>query len=305
MQISLGVVDAYIDLDAWSKRHTKYKRAVVYVYSLNEMALRQARYWIGTIPRDDWEPSIPQAAAWVIGQPEVGEGGYRHWQILVYFASKKSLRQVRTVLPGTGHYEPSRSDAACAYVHKEATRDGEPFELGNRPISRNSTTDWDAVKKSAREGDLESIPADIYIRYYRTLVCIAADHEVPVGIEKNVFVYYGSTGTGKSRRAWEEAGQTAYAKDPRSKFWCGYGNQRNVVIDEFRGGIDISHMLRWLDRYPAYVEIKGSSRPLRAEKIWITSNLHPDDWYVDLDEETKQALRRRLEITHFPINIFS
>jgi len=29
----------------------------------------------------------------------------------------------------------------------------------------------------------------------------------------------GTTGMGKSRRAWEEAGLNAYPKDPRSKFW--------------------------------------------------------------------------------------
>lgn len=112
-------------------------------------------------------------------------------------------------------------------------------------------------------------------------------------------VYYGATGTGKSRRAWDEAGPDAYCKDPRSKFWCGYQGQQHVIVDEFRGGIDISHMLRWLDRYPVRVEIKGSSRPLRATKIWITSNVHPMNWYIDLDAETKSALLRRLEITEF------
>lgn len=73
----------------------------------------------------------------------------------------------------------------------------------------------------------------------------------------------------------------------------------HIIIDEFRGGIDISHMLRWLDRYPVRVELKGSSAPLKATKIWITSNLHPLNWYPDLDHETKQALLRRVEITEF------
>jgi len=75
--------------------------------------------------------------------------------------------------------------------------------------------------------------------------------------------------------------------------------QKHVIIDEFRGGIDIGHMLRWLDRYPVIVEVKGSSTVLKAETIWITSNIHPKDWYPDLDEETKSALMRRLEVTHF------
>lgn len=86
-------------------------------------------------------------------------------------------------------------------------------------------------------------------------------------MERQVFVYTGPTGTGKSRRAWEEGGINSYPKDPRSKFWCGYRSQECVIIgkyvsdvlltlDEFRGGIDISHLLRWLDRYPCIVEVK-------------------------------------------------
>jgi len=121
----------------------------------------------------------------------------------------------------------------------------------------------------------------------------------PVGIEKRVDVFWGRTGTGKSKRAWEEGTTQAFPKDPRTKFWDGYRGQCHVVIDEFRGDIDISHLLRWLDRYPVIVEVKGGSVILRAERIWITSNLDPRKWYPTLDPETLQALLRRLNITEF------
>lgn len=261
--------------------------------------MRQARYWIGTIPRDDWEPRLPDGAAYCGGQPEVGETGYRHWQILVAFARKRTLRQVKSAFPRSAHLEPTRSDAARAYVFKESTRDGEQFVFGEYPINRNSGTDWARVKTLAQTGSIDQVPDDIYIRYYRTLCTIAADHEKVSGYEKHVNLYYGRTGTGKSMLAFEEAGSDVYVKDPRSKFWCGYRGECNVVIDEFRGGIDVSHMLRWLDRYPVRVEVKGSSRPLKAKNIWITSNLHPDNWYPDMDEETKSALKRRMNIRMF------
>ena len=109
-------------------------------------------------------------------------------------------------------------------------------------------------------------------------------------------VLVGPTGTGKSLRASREAGEHAYYKDPRSKFWCGYQGESNVIIDEFRGAIDISHLLRWLDRYPVYVETKGSSTPLSATEYWITSNLPPERWYPELDESTLSALLRRMTV---------
>lgn len=266
----------------------------------DQNGMRQARYWICTVPRDSWEPKLPDGAKYCRGQPEIGEErGYRHWQFVCYFASKKSLRQVREVLPGDGHYEPCKGKAAEEYVWKEATRDGEQFEFGERSFRRDSSTDWARVKELAKKGEIDKVPDDIFIRYYRTLRTIAADYESPVGIVRQCFVFFGATGTGKSMSAYADAGEGAYPKDPRTKFWCGYKGERAVVIDEFRGGIDISHMLRWLDRYPVRVEVKGGSRVLMAEKIWITSNLHPMNWYPELDSETKSALMRRLEIKEF------
>jgi len=100
-----------------------------------------------------------------------------------------------------------------------------------------------------------------------------------------------------------EAGDDSYCKDPRSKFWCGYQGEDNVIFDEFRGGIDIAHLLRWFDRYPVRVEIKGSSVPLVASKIWITSNLAPSFWYPECDSATLEALLRRLTVIEFPLNI--
>jgi len=118
-------------------------------------------------------------------------------------------------------------------------------------------------------------------------------------MERRCFVYWGNTGTGKSRSAWASAGMEAYPKIPTSKFWDGYAGHEHVVIDEFRGGIDIAHVLRWFDRYPVIVETKGAAVVLRAKTIWITSNLHPRDWYPTLDYLSYQALERRLEITEF------
>lgn len=260
---------------------------------------RQGIFWMLTIPRASFTPSLPPSASWIKGQLETGENGYEHWQIIVGFKQKKSLNQVRGVF-GPHHAEITRSEAAETYVWKERTRvDGSQFELGAKPMCVNSKPDWDAIWAAAESGDLMAIPASIRVRSYFALRAIASAHSAPESIERNVFVYWGKTGTGKSRKALDEGGMEAYGKDPRSKFWDGYLGQEHVIVDEFRGGIDVSHMLRWCDRYPVRVEVKGSSRPLVARKIWITSNLHPRQWYPDVDVETVDALMRRFNITQF------
>jgi len=251
-----------------------------------------------TVPMHEWHPDeLPDRIAYIKGQGEIGATtGYRHWQLLVVSEKPMRLSMLSRIFPHS-HCELTRSDAADEYVWKDDTAiEGTRFELGSKPHRRNSKPDWDKVWELARQGDLLAIEASIRIQHYRTLRTIRADYSDPVAFERKVVVYHGPTGTGKSRRAWEEASWSAYPKDPRSKFWDGYRDQKHVVFDEFRGGIDIAHLLRWFDRYPVLVEIKGASTCLVAEKIWITSNLHPRDWYPDLDYVTYQALERRLEI---------
>lgn len=221
-----------------------------------------------------------------------------HWQLFVGFRKAQRLSGVRKLF-GNHHAEPTRSEAAEQYVWKEETRvEGTQFELGQR-MRRNVDKDWDKIRSDAISGRLDDVPSDVYIRCYNSLKRIVADHLQPIEMERVVLVFFGRTGSGKSRRAWQEASLQAYPKDPRSKFWDGYRGQENVVLDEFRGGIDISHVLRWFDRYPVVVEVKGSSTVLCARRIWITSNIHPREWYPGLDESTVQALLRRLVITEF------
>jgi len=262
---------------------------------------RQGLLWIGTIPSvaAQWTPQLPEGVQYIKGQLELGEGGLEHWQVFFTFGTKKSLAAVRNLWhPVIGHWELTRSAAAEEYVWKEETRIGEPFEFGERSFRRNSKVDWQLVRQNAEQGVFDAIPPDLFIRYYGNIIKICAASLQPTPMERSCTVFWGPTGTGKSFRAWNAAGIDTYAKDPRSKFWDGYCGQRNVIIDEFRGTLDVSHLLRWLDRYPVRVEVKGSSVPLQATNFWITSNLSPAFWYPELDPASFDALNRRMNVVH-------
>jgi len=267
-------------------------------------APRQGTIWMVTCPEDSWEQSFLSRPPVVygLGQHELSSTGYAHVHALIHFSAKQSLLSVKRLCP-TGHWELSRSAAAESYVWKDDTAvPGSRFEYGTKPFRRASKTDWDAVWLAAKAGRIEDVPASIRISSYRALKSIGSDYQEPVAMERTISVFWGQTGTGKSRRAWSEAGLSAYPKNPNTKFWDGYRGHENVVVDEFRGRVDISYLLTWCDRYPVIVEVKGSSTPLQARKIWFTSNLHPRQWYPDLDESTIAALLRRLEVVEI-INV--
>jgi len=111
-------------------------------------------------------------------------------------------------------------------------------------------------------------------------------------------VFWGPTGTGKTHKAWQEAGEEAYIKSSSNKWWDGYMGQTKVIIDEFDGQIGITHLLRWMDKYPCSVEVKGGTLPLMATDFWVTSNKPLEQWYPDASANQVEALKRRVIITH-------
>jgi len=262
----------------------------------------QGVFWLLTIPRSEWEAptSLPAGTSWIKGQAEVGAGGYEHWQVFVAYAEKKTLVQAKQYFPNSSHLELSRSEAASDYVWKEDTAvAGTRFEYGAKPFRRNARTDWEEVWGNAVAGNFAAIPASVRVQSYNNLNRIRVAHLRPLAMERTCEVFWGPTGTGKSRKAWDDAGDLAYPKDPRTKFWDGYQGEEFVIIDEFDGTISICSVLRWLDRYPVRVEVKGSALPLNAKKFWITSNIDPDLWWPDSSPEQKLAFRRRVKVTQF------
>jgi len=194
--------------------------------------MSQGIYWLGTLPEETFAPVGPllPGVQYIRGQLEIGEGtGYRHWQILLVLCSKQRLSYVRERFPG-GHWELSRSVAADEYVWKEETRvDGTQFELGTRKTKRNSPTDWENIRTLAKSGQLELVPADVYIRCFHQLRSIKKQFVRPVAMLRQCYVYWGKSGTGKSRRAFDEAGELCYVKDPRSFFLITEPNGGTVI----------------------------------------------------------------------------
>lgn len=184
---------------------------------------------------------LPAGVVWIKGQLELGDvGQYLHWQFVIALKQKASLAALKGILGGGCrgvHAELSRSESANEYVCKEETRSRGPWEFGAKPIRRNSKIDWDSVWSAAVAGDLAKIPPSIRVVSYRSIRAIGSDFAKPTAIIREVFVFWGASQTGKSRRAWNEAGLGAYSKCPRSKFWDGYQDEEAVVVDEFRGNV--------------------------------------------------------------------
>jgi len=123
-----------------------------------------ASYWILTIPEAKWTPptTLPPTLLLLKGQLEEGAQGFRHWQVVVRLKQKQRLSGVKLLFPLETHAEATRSDAALAYVWKEATRvPGTQFLLGG---VKNKGVDWAEVKALAVAGQFSMIDPGVMLR---------------------------------------------------------------------------------------------------------------------------------------------
>ncbi|ADD62457.1 replication-association protein [Human associated cyclovirus 1] len=186
------------------------------------------------------------------------------------------------------------------------SKSGEFFEAGD-PQCQGKRNDLQSVVDTiqAGNGSLSSIANEhptAYIRYFRGIQeYIKTVRPIPPRYHKTeVRYYHGPPGSGKSRRALEEA--TALASDlndiyykPRGTWWDGYKQQSCVIIDDFYGWIKYDEMLKICDRYPYKVQIKGGFEEFTSKYIWITSNIDTNLLYK-FNDYNDTAFVRRIEI---------
>lgn len=116
----------------------------------------------------------------------------------------------------------------------------------------------------------------------------------PPPMKRTIKWYHGESGSGKTRQAIEESGDSYYITMKDLKWWDGYTGQKTIIIDDFRKDFCTFHeLLRILDRYPYRVNLKGSTIWLQptTENIIITSSRSPQDVY-ETREDIEQLLRR-------------
>lgn len=267
----------------------------------------QARWWLLTLFDDSWKvwSDLPQGVNCLRGQQETcPTTGAKHWQLFISFKRAVRLAAIKKLFGSRIHAEPSRSKSAEEYVFKDETSvEGTRFELGSKPLKRNSKTDWALVKECAKCGNLEEIPDDIYIKYYNVLKRIAMDNMIkPVDLTSCAGIWiYGPPGVGKSHYVRQHYGESLYLK-AQNKWWDGYQGERNVLLDDFDCKV-LGHYIKiWADKYTFIGECKGSSIQIRPQNFIITSNYTPEQIWDD--EMLIQAIKRRFYFIYLPMRMF-
>ena len=204
------------------------------------------------------------------------------------------------------HFEVRRGtvDEAVSYCKK----DGDVFEKGVKPLSVEEKTKkggdgqkrrWRLINEKAFEGGEEWLRENEPHVYHHGLATFRS-HKKPKTEPMNYADrdtpnewWTGPTGTGKSRKIWEEF--PGHYQKSQNKWWCNYTGQDVVVIEEADPKTMehlASFMKTWADRYPFCGEIKGGRIDgIRPLKVIVTSNYSIEECFPNAND-SEPLLRR-------------
>lgn len=219
-----------------------------------------------------------------------------HHQGFIYFANaQRSVKKVANLL-GKCHVEPCRGSLKDNQDYCAKATKGVLVEFGCAPKQgqRMNLDDMMAgVKAGVSEVKLAEENPALWCQYGRRLERYRAILQPKRTWKSEVFVFYGASGTGKTRRAWEQGGPEMDSVKVANGFLIGYSNAPTVLIDDFDpSSINRQLLLQMLDRYPCTVNIKNGQTQWNPRAIILTSNMHPLDWFSG--PRDSEALMRRI-----------
>ena len=269
------------------------------------------RQWIGTL-NNYTDEDVVNFRAWceknttysICGYEVAPTTGTPHLQSFHQMRGTPKFAAFKVLFPSVDVTPVGKDNGCVAYCAKEGKV---AFEIGEYvKKTPGKRTDREELAQLALSGATmmelaQSNPVGV-MTYGQGLQRLVSLSEKPRdrNIPKIVKVYFGATGTGKTRKAFDEF-EDPYIWEPSMNHWFdGYSGHKQVILDEFRGQLPLGMLLRLLDRYPMRVQYKGGSTQFVADEIIITSPMHPREWYRDVvNDRIEQLLRRITDIIEF------
>lgn len=223
---------------------------------------------------------------------EVGENGTPHLQGAITFERTYRMAALKKLFP-RAHWKPGKTcDPENYCIKGEIIIDTVNREQGKR------TDLAEAIEVGKAEGYREMAIAhpETFVKYHRGLKELLFTIEEPKEwYDTKVYIFWGPTGSGKSRKARQMDPKLYNVPEPNngSLWFDGYRGQKTILLDDFYGWIKYHTLLQITDGYPYQAPTKGSFVHRQWDTVIITSNKPPEKWY---NRDEINALTRRITL---------
>lgn len=251
-------------------------------------AVKSGRNWMITLPEEHYsqeEVESGLAAYDFIGQLEVSDSGYRHWQI--YIENKTPIRfETLRAKFGKGHFEPRRSTSqqCVAYVSKVRSSIGVKvsngkFDNDDGNDKTQSATDMlrDMILLDGKSVNEVMLACPEAFGRGKALLDLAQARDA-IRFARNtreleVSYIHGPAGVGKTTSVYEKHGYKAVYSvvDYRHPFDM-YDGESVLLLDEFAGQFELEFMLKLLDKFPLQLPARYANRWAGFEHVYVLSN---------------------------------
>lgn len=235
--------------------------------------------------------------------------GRVHWHIFVYYENeKKKCELVNKLRDGWRVEKMIDQKGAIKYATKmDETMIGLPFEEGRKPEQGRKRTLVDVCDQLKKGKKLQKVAEDdplMIVKHGKGLAMLYGllqkDRE---GFAQFSWLY-GESGLGKTSYIYSKWNkEDVYSKKDNGKDnWDGYDQQEVILLDEFRGNMDIHELLQLTDRYKFQLNVKYSSAKCNSKFIFVSTE-HPPEYYYNgtiLNQLCRRIHESGGEIIHFP-----
>ncbi len=221
-----------------------------------------------------------------------------HLQGWLQFNFKKRRNEVKKIV---GCKKLSlRACKGNEYDNDRYCKKDNDFWSAGRFITQGYRTDLESALKIIRDDghltELEEVVPNLILRYshgLKELIKINQKKKSKKFRNVNTTLHYGTTNTGKTKKATEKP-DTFLINGDQLDWFDGYEGESILVIDEYNNDVNITKMLKLLDGYQLRLNVKGSFTYARWTEIHITTNLTPDEIHSNAKPEHIKAFWRRI-----------
>jgi len=272
--------------------------------------MSESKFWCFTLNNwtmEEYKQLKKMECEYIVIGKEIGKKGTPHLQGYVEFKSNHKFKRLKKI---NRRIRWATRKGTALQASDYCKKDGKFREIGSlsnpEPGKRNDIV---KIREMVQNGDrmVDIIMECSNPQTVRMAELLMKYKEPCRDWLCDVYWYTGPTGSGKTRAAFAAAEKDdgvngRWVSGKNLRWWEGYDGHPNIIIDDFRSSFcNFEELIRLLDSTEYRVEVKGSSRQIRARKIWITSIYPPDQVYKNLPpgEDIDQLLRRITKIKTF------